>query len=241
MNPSTASKLPEQILVLAASLQEGEPLQAKALLHLGRRAAIDQALGRLVRGGKLMRAGRGLYLAPIETRFGRRAPDSMKVLTALWRISRETIARSPASAANALGLTTQVPVREIYLTSGKSRILRMALGPETEPAVPPIEIELRHAPSWQLVLANKPAGEVIRAIAWAAGEGGQRKRGRPSGGLVDSRERAAARTLRKVLGLLPPGTLEELASARPLLPSWIAQPVSRMLATGSSPRGRVFL
>ena len=43
--PST----PEQIMDYAASLPEGGLLHPKALLHLGSRAAIDQALSRLAK------------------------------------------------------------------------------------------------------------------------------------------------------------------------------------------------
>ena len=51
-------------------LPEGTPVVAKELLHLGSRAAVDQALSRLVRRGTLMRAGRGIYVRPVESRFG---------------------------------------------------------------------------------------------------------------------------------------------------------------------------
>jgi hypothetical protein len=61
---------------------------AKSLLHLGNRAAVDQALSRLTERGQLIRAGRGVYLRPITSRFGTRAPPSSKR-------SR----RSPTSAA----------------------------------------------------------------------------------------------------------------------------------------------
>ena len=37
----------------------------------------------------------------------------------------ETIVPSGAAAANALGLTTQVPVKSVYLTSGRSRVLNL--------------------------------------------------------------------------------------------------------------------
>jgi hypothetical protein len=62
----------------------------------------------------------------------------------------ETIVSNGAAAANALGLTTQVPVRSVYLTSGRSR--KMHLGKQV--------VELRHAPRWQLALANRPAGRL---------------------------------------------------------------------------------
>jgi hypothetical protein len=67
----------------------------------------------------------------------------------------ETIVPSAATSANALGLTTQVPVRTIYLTSGKTR--KLTLGKQV--------IELQHAPSWQLTFAKEPAGEKRRRHA----------------------------------------------------------------------------
>lgn len=232
MSPSVS--VVEKILALAASLPEGEALRAKSLLHFGSRAAVDQALSRLVRQGELLRAGRGVYLRPVRTRFGTRYPEAGKIVEAVARTTGETVAGSAAAAANALGLTTQVPVRSIYATSGKTRSLKLGLPSQSQgtPASVPMEIELRHAPRWQLVLAGRPAGEVIRAIAWAAGESVPRKRGRPS--LQRNQERAAAaeRTLREAMVRMPEGVLEELASVRPMLPSWIAEPVSRMMTHG---------
>ena len=57
-------------------------------------------------------------------------------------------------------LTTHVPVRAVYLTSGKTR--KLTLGKQI--------IELQHAPSWQLTFAKEPAGEIVRALAWAGPE-----------------------------------------------------------------------
>ncbi len=108
-----------------------------------------------------------------------------------------------AAAANALGLTTQMPVREVYLTSGRSRELK--LGAQI--------VELRHAPAWQLVLPGSVAGDVVRALAWLGEE-----RGRSAGELIAGRlsemDRAA------------------LLSMRGRLPTWIAQQVSGFEARG---------
>jgi len=54
------TRLSEQILAYAAGLPEGAPVSAKSLLHLGNRAAVDQALSRLTERGQLIRAGRGV-------------------------------------------------------------------------------------------------------------------------------------------------------------------------------------
>ena len=44
-------RLSEQILAHAEGLPEGAPVSAKGLLHLGNRAAVDQALSRLAERG----------------------------------------------------------------------------------------------------------------------------------------------------------------------------------------------
>ena len=129
-------------------------MSARSLLHLGSRVAIDQALSRLARSGAILRAGRGLYVRPIKTRFGVRSPAAAAVLARLAEETGEAIVSHGAAAANALGLTTQVPVREIHLTSGRTR--KLQLGAQT--------VELCHAPRWQL--AGHQAGEVVRALHW---------------------------------------------------------------------------
>lgn len=149
-------RLSETIMLYAERLPEGTPIVPKRLLHLGSRAAVDQALSRLARRGKLLRAGRGVYVSPVETRFGSRAPAAEKVVEGVAQQRGETVARHGAAAANALGLTAQVPTRIVYLTSGPSRQLR--LGRQV--------VELKHAPRWQLALPEGLAGEAVRALAW---------------------------------------------------------------------------
>jgi hypothetical protein len=196
-------RLPERIVSEVAAWPETMPISAKTLLHLGKRAAVDQALSRLARRGQLLRIGRGLYVRPIQTRFGVRTPEVSAVLGAVQAESGEVIAPSGAATANQLGLTTQVPIRQLYLTSGRTRSLK--LGAQT--------IELRHAPRWQLTLAERPGGAAIRALAWAGRE----------------RSGAVAAQLRSKLSR---ETLGELSGVRGQLPTWIAERVSAMVARG---------
>ena len=68
-----------------------------------------------------MRICQGVYMRPVETRFGPCPPRIGRALEALSELWGETIAPCGGSAANRLGLTAQNPVREVYLTSGRSR------------------------------------------------------------------------------------------------------------------------
>lgn len=72
-------------------------------------------MSRLPERGQLIRAGRGLYLRPVTSRFG--TPSVEQAVEALAIQRGEVIVPNGAAAANALGLTTQVPVRSIYLTA----------------------------------------------------------------------------------------------------------------------------
>ena len=193
-------RLSETVLRYAQGQPEGAPVLAKGLLHLGSRAAVDQALSRLVRRGALLRAGRGVYVLPVENRFGRRAPSVEKTIEGLAVARGEQIANSGAMAANVLRLTTQVPAKRVFLTSGSSRTLM--LGRE--------RIELRHAPPWQLALAGRRAGEAIRALAWLG------------------RDRAGAVT-GVVRQRLSEDERRELGSVSAQMPGWLAGPVSAVV------------
>ena len=193
--------LPKRIIEYAKSLPEATPLCPGTLLHLGRRDAVDQALSRLSRSGNLIRICQGVYMLPVETRFGRCAPSIAKALKALSKMWGETMVPCGGSAANRLGLTTQNPVREVYLTSGRSRKLHFG----------GITVELRHAPRWQLAAPHHRAGDVIRALAWLGPEE------------IDD-------GLEVVLPKLSAREFGELAAARALLPSWMAEPLSAHIA-----------
>ncbi|MFC6520813.1 DUF6088 family protein [Undibacterium arcticum] len=178
-------------------------LSPKEFLHLGSRAAIDQALSRMTKEGKLLRVGRGTYVTPICSRFGTRPPAPKKVVESLAAQSGEVVAAHGAFAANALGLTQQVPIREVYLTSGRTRKLKLGRS----------EVLVKHVPSWMLALGIGPAGAAVRALAWM--------------GPPHVEESLA--TLRRTL---PPSEWRALASSRAALPSWMARAIGEEAARG---------
>ena len=197
------SSLSSRILEHALALPEAEPICPSALLHLGSRAAVDQALSRLVRTEHLLRIFRGVYMRPIETRFGLRTPDIERAMTSLSVLWGETIVPCGGAAANVLGLTTQIPVQSVYLTSGPSRRLYFCR----------LLVRLRHAPRWQLVAPNRRAGDVVRALAWL--------------GPLEVEDGLAM-----VVPRLSADDLAELAAARATMPAWMAAPVSALIANG---------
>ncbi len=195
--------LPETILQQAHSLPEGGVLLPKEFLHLGSRSAVDQAFSRLAQAGKLLRVARGVYSTPVSGRFGSRAPAPEKVVQALAEQGSEIVVPHGASAANALGLTQQVPIREVYLTSGRTRKLKLGRS----------EVLVKHAPRWMLALGARPAGAAVRALAWIG----------PT---------HAGPSLASLRRTLPPAEWQVLAAARATLPGWMAQAIGEEAARG---------
>ena len=195
--------LPASILSHAQSLPEGGVLSPKEFLHLGTRAAVDQALSRLTKESRLLRVARGIYVTPVSSRFGTRAPAPEKVVESLAARSGETVVPHGAAAANALGLTQQVPIREAYVTSGRTQKLKLGRS----------DVLVRHAPRWMLALGSGPAGAAVRALAWM--------------GPTHVQESLAA-----LHRTLPSAEWRALASARAALPSWMARAIGEEAVRG---------
>ena len=195
--------LPESIMLHARSLTEGGVLSPKEFLHLGSRAAIDQAFSRLAKEGKLLRVARGTYVAPVPGRSGARPPSPDKVVKSIAEQSGDMVASHGASAANLLGLTRQVPAEEVFLTSGRTKKLQLGRS----------EVLVKHAPQWMLVLGSSPAGAAIRALAWMG----------PA---------HAGKALVALRRTLPPPEWQALTSSRAILPSWLAQAIGKESVRG---------
>lgn len=126
-------------------------------LDLGSRAAIDQALSRSARAGKIRKLARGLYDYPRrDPKLGVLAPTDDKIADALK--GRDDIRLQPSGghAANVLGLSTQVPVRVVFLTDGRTR--KVQLGKR--------QILLKKTTTRQMATAGRISGTVIQALRW---------------------------------------------------------------------------
>ncbi|WP_341521450.1 DUF6088 family protein [Pseudomonas sp. G.S.17] len=189
--------LPESILEHSRLLPEGGLVCAKEFLHLGSRAAVDQALSRLTKAGQLIRATRGLYLAVTEQ--GRYVTPAMdKVVSALASKNQEKIALDGARSAKMLGLSVQVPSGDAFLTNGRARRLQVG----------EVSAEIRHAPRWMLALGSTTAGAVVRALAWLG-------------------ERRIGEVMEALRKQLTSTDWHALSSVRSLLPSWMALAIGR--------------
>lgn len=186
---------------------EGAVFAAKDFLDLGNRAAVDQALSRLERGGMIRRISRGVYDYPRRNeRLGLTlSPSPEEVVHAVTKRDTGRVQVSGAGAANALGLSTQVPARIVYLTDGESR--RMRLGDQV--------VELRHTTPRNLATAGKVSGTVIQALRHLG------------------RQHVDESTVRHLQRVLSEEDKERLRKDRIHAPAWM-QPVLLEIAGGGS-------
>lgn len=184
----------ENIRKAVKAKRPGTVISAASVLSMGSREAVDQSLARLARSGELMRIARGKYVRPQTGRFGNYPPSATKVMKSLAKAQGKAIVESGAVSANRLGLTTQQPVRQIYLTAGKGGEIALGKNP----------IRVRRVPAWQTMFANRPAGQALRALAYL---------GKTEAGGAAKRIRAS----------LEAEEWEALKRARNKLPAWVSQ------------------
>jgi hypothetical protein len=170
--------------------------------RVGSQDAIRQALSRLVKAGKIRRIRRGLYDLPRSHPItGQTAPNIMGTVRALMDGSHAQWQFTGAYAANALGLSDQVPSKIIILTDGVPR--RVSLGKLT--------LVFRRAAPRNLLGAGQRAGLVIQALRY----------------LHTSPE--MARHVAQLKKTLDADTKHDLAALAPKLTAWM-RPLAQLIA-----------
>jgi Family of unknown function (DUF6088) len=173
-------------------------------LDLGNRSAVGVALHRLAKAGKIRRIRRGLYDLPrAHPIMGQTGPNIMGTVRALMEGSHAKWQFTGAYAANALGLSDQVPAKIIILTDGVPR--RVALEKLT--------LVFRRAAPRNLLGAGRRAGLVIQALRYLKGS--------PD----------LARHLARLNETLDAGTKKDLAALTPKLAAWM-RPVAQRIVEG---------
>jgi predicted transcriptional regulator of viral defense system len=190
----TAQPIDKSILRSLRSRPAASVVSARHFADFGSQDAIRKALSRLVKAGKIRRVRQGLYDLPrTNPIIGQTAPDIMATVRALMDGSHAQWQFTGAYAANALGLSDQVPAKVIILTDGVPR--RVALGK--------LVLVFRRAAPRNLLGAGTRAGLVIQALRYLKGS-------------PDMPKHIAK--LKKDLDLR---TKKDLAALTPKLPAWM--------------------
>lgn len=122
---------------------------------LGSREAVDLALHRLAKKGVIRRLARGVYDLPKQHRtLGPLTPSAETIAQALAGRDRTRLQPAGAYAANALGLSEQVPAKVVFLTDGPTRTVKIGS----------MTIQLRQTTPRNMATAGRLSGLVIQAF-----------------------------------------------------------------------------
>lgn len=194
------SAVADRIMKRVRAKGRGWVFTPKHFIDFGTRGSVDMALSRLAQAGEIRRIGRGLYDYPqLHHKLGALTPDAEMIALAMSAQSGDQLAPSAATAANGLGLSTQVQAKPSYATTGPTRV-RMAAGRS---------ITLKHSRAPVLRNASDAANGVVQILA----------------GL--GRNKVDADAISQLAARLDGKDLQALLKGRGAMPGWMGDVVLR--------------
>jgi len=192
---NTANSIHSQISQKILRIPKGKPIFPSDFKGLGSEAAIKMTLMRLAKEGKLDRIAHGIYVIPKDSRFGKIRPSLEEIAHAIAERDHVRIRPTGTFALNTLGLSTQVPMRLVYITDGAPRHIRVGKG----------SIKFKTATPRSLAFKGKISGLVVQAF---------KELGRKS---------VSEEMIRKVKALLRKEKPDVIKADAKLAPYWIAK------------------
>ena len=143
------------ILRAVSRKKPGEIVFSSDFRGTGSQVNIKKALSRISRTTSLRRLGHGIYYIPKKDPIlGEIRPDVDQVVKKLASREHVQIRPAGANALHELGLTTQVPTKRVYLTSGNAKSFRLGK----------IHIRFKPVAPRKLATRGKISSLVIQAV-----------------------------------------------------------------------------
>jgi len=185
--------------------QKGSILFVDDFLDLGNSESIKKALFRLKEKGLLIRLAFGIYLYPkTDKHFGILYPSTEEIAIAIAKRDKARIIPTGAQALNKLGLSTQIPLKVVFLTDGAARSIK--IGKRT--------ITFKKTSPKNLMVKGEISGLVIQAVKSI----GQHK--------------VNDEVLMKLLNILKKEKKETILHDAKLAPAWIHKILMSAIKTG---------
>jgi len=181
----------------------GSILFIEDFLELGSNGAVHTALYRLVKAKIIIRLARGIYAKPTFSKLLSQEvlPGAEEVAIAIAKRDKARLLPTGAHAQNALGLSTQVPLRIVYLTDGSPRTIK--IGKRT--------IQFKKTTPKNLALKGKISKLVVQALKDIG------------------KDKATAQELEKIQNVLLKEDKQDLKHDIAIAPQWIAELMAKAL------------
>lgn len=196
---STDDKIEQKI----KSLKQGDIVFTEDFQNYGSPGAVKVALHRIVKKGLLHHLARGIYAKPTFSKLLNKEvlPGAEEVALAIAKRDKARLLPTGAYAQNALGLSTQVPLRMVYLTDGSPRTIKIGKR----------SIQFKKTTPKNLALKGKISKLVVQALKDIG------------------KDKATPQELEKIQNLLLQENKQDLKHDIDLAPQWIAEIMAKAL------------
>ncbi len=173
-------------------LPKGQPFAIKRFHGVGTKNAVYKAMAHLIKRGELERVYRGIYMRPKAGRYFAKAhANPLQLISLIAKEKRLSLQIHGAEAVRKFGLSTQVPLIQIFYTNGANQSVFIGKA----------EVRLIHAPPMVMQHAGTKVGAAISALFYLGKDG------------------ATPDCLRAILNALDHEDLIKLLSSR--MPAWM--------------------
>jgi hypothetical protein len=115
-----------KILIKVKKAKRGALFFSDNFASFGSAETVRRTLNRLVEKGEIDRVATGIFVRPeIDKIIGKITPKIEDIADAIARRDKAKIVPTGAYALNRLGLSTQVPMKIVYLTDGSARNIKV--------------------------------------------------------------------------------------------------------------------
>lgn len=115
---------------------------------------VTKLLSILEKEGTITRISKGVYVKARKTRFGTLYPSASELVREIAKRDKAAVIATGDTAANQLGLSTQVPMNSTFLTTGSSR--KLTLGKRT--------VTLKHGAPKNFAFKGKLIQNIVQAL-----------------------------------------------------------------------------
>ena len=115
---------------------------------------VTKLLSILEKEGTITRISKGVYVKARKTRFSTLYPSASELVREIAKRDKAAVIATGDTAANQLGLSTQVPMNSTFLTTGSSR--KLTLGKRT--------VTLKHGAPKNFAFKGKLIQDIVQAL-----------------------------------------------------------------------------
>lgn len=148
------------LTTIKKKVTKGEILFIADFAELGNYEAVRKSLQRLTKDNSIERIAKGIYFLPKKhKRLGIIYPHAEQIAKAIAKRDKARIIATGSTALNLLGLSTQIPMKVVFLTDGSARSIKVGKQTIQFKKTNPKNLSIEHRLTNLIIQALKAIGE----------------------------------------------------------------------------------